>query len=352
MGNLDLEEQIAQVQTELARVNADADRLSGELRVQQEAAAGSEWHLAQRRREFDDLDTEEQQIQRGQGNSSGNFVLASTRPLAAQELPAALAALEAEADQLQAKLTEANQELGRTRKLYDERLLARNQMEAAEAKSAALASELSAARERLKAALIEHHRTHASTENAVNIAKSNLSAGRAQVWNLTQQLEAARRLRGSLEERLVVLEKKHAQFALIAPMTGILFGEELPRMAGQYFTKGTEICHLADTHELMVRVLVAEQALGDVATGQHVRLKTRAFPDRIFQGVVSKISGEAELDPNGQRSFRVELTIQNPDLSLRPGMTVFARIDFGRHSIAWLAIHKLKQALRPELWML
>jgi hypothetical protein len=33
-------------------------------------------------------------------------------------------------------------------------------------------------------------------------------------------------------------------------------------------------------------------------------------------------------------------------------MTVFARADFGRRSVAWLLAHKLKQSLRPELWML
>ena len=68
--------------------------------------------------------------------------------------------------------------------------------------------------------------------------------------------------------------------------------------------------------------------------------------------MVSKIGGESELDANGVRSYRVELMIHNPDGALRPGMTVFARVDFGRHAIAWLLAHKLKQALRPELWML
>jgi hypothetical protein len=48
----------------------------------------------------------------------------------------------------------------------------------------------------------------------------------------------------------------------------------------------------------------------------------------------------------------VELTIQNPDGLLRPGMTVFARVEFGRRALACLLANKLKQALRPELWML
>ncbi|HYV73915.1 MAG TPA: efflux RND transporter periplasmic adaptor subunit, partial [Candidatus Binatia bacterium] len=109
---------------------------------------------------------------------------------------------------------------------------------------------------------------------------------------------------------------------------------------------------IANTRELVVRVQMPEQSLGDVAEGQGVRVKTRAFPNRVFHGTVSRIGGESEPDSNGQRSYRVELTIQNPDALLRPGMTVFARIDFGRHPLAWLAAHKLKQALRPEMWML
>jgi hypothetical protein len=72
-------------------------------------------------------------------------------------------------------------------------------------------------------------------------------------------------------------------------------------------------------------------------------VKTRSFPDRLFYGVVSKIGGEAELDSNQQRSYRVELTIQNKDGLLRPEMTVFAHIDLGRHMIAWLATRKLRQ---------
>jgi hypothetical protein len=33
-------------------------------------------------------------------------------------------------------------------------------------------------------------------------------------------------------------------------------------------------------------------------------------------------------------------------------MTAFARIDFGRRMIGRILLHKLRQALRPELWMI
>jgi hypothetical protein len=32
---------------------------------------------------------------------------------------------------------------------------------------------------------------------------------------------------------------------------GTVFGEDLPRMNGQYFLKGTEICRIAATNELL-----------------------------------------------------------------------------------------------------
>jgi hypothetical protein len=48
----------------------------------------------------------------------------------------------------------------------------------------------------------------------------------------------------------------------------------------------------------------------------------------------------------------VELIIENTDDLLRPGMTAFARVDFDRRMIGGILFYKLKQALRPELWML
>jgi multidrug resistance efflux pump len=355
MGNLDMGEQIAAVRTDLARVSADEERLTGELRVQEQAARTAEWQLVERRREFGDLDAEEQQIRSRFRDPQA--ALAPVVPVSAQsgvppKLPPALAALESEADQAQASLLEASQRRDRTRVLTGEALAARSELDAIESRAASLASELTGARERLNAALIEHERRHATARTEVQVARTQLAASQAQVSNLTLQLEAARRLDASLGERLSLLERKRAQFSIVSPRLGTLFGDELPRMLGQYFSKGTEICRVADVGELLVRMQVAEQELADIRLSQGVRVKSRTFPDRVFRGSVSKIGGQSELNENGQRTYRVELTIRNQDGLLRPGMTVFARADFGRRPVVWLLAHKLKQSLRPELWML
>jgi multidrug efflux pump subunit AcrA (membrane-fusion protein) len=102
---------------------------------------------------------------------------------------------------------------------------------------------------------------------------------------------------------------------------------------------------------LLVRIQVPEREIGDARVGEPVRLKTRAFPDQTFHGVVSKIGGESEPDEHGQPTYRVELTVENSEGWLRPGMTAFARIEYDRRTIGWILLHKIRQALRPELWM-
>ncbi len=219
-------------------------------------------------------------------------------------------------------------------------------------RASTLRSQVAAAREQLNAALIEHGRKHTSTATDMNLARSDVGAERLQVQKLSSELRATRLLIGTLESRRDLLERKQAQFELITPRSGTVFGEELPRMVGQYFEKGAEICRVADTRQLLVRIQVPERELGDVRAGLPVRLKALSFPDQVFHGVVTKIGGESEMDENKQATYRVELTIENSDGLLRPGMTAFARIDFGRQMIGRILLHKIKQALRPELWML
>jgi multidrug resistance efflux pump len=186
----------------------------------------------------------------------------------------------------------------------------------------------------------------------MKLARSDASAAALQSKRFDGELQAVRALVATLENRRELLRRKHAQFELVTPRAGTVFGEELPRLVGQYLQKGAEICRVADTRRLLLRVRVPEREIGDVRVGHPVRLRTRAFPDRAFHGLVSKIGGESEPDENNQATYRVELTIENADGLLRPGMTAFARIDFGRQMIGSILLHKLKLALRPELWML
>jgi multidrug efflux pump subunit AcrA (membrane-fusion protein) len=357
MANLDMDERIAALRTELARVDADAERLAGERRVQQEESHTARWQLEQRRREFADVDEEDRQIRRrlpapGRLPSGLRTTPAQFAAPTPATLPPALAALEAETERLHAEWTAVDHHRERTRALASEGIVAHSELDSVEWRAASLSSQLIAARDRLNAALIEHGRRRAKAQSEANVAGTNVAAAEAHSARLGRQIEAARKLHESLLATLSVLEQKRAQFTIPSPRVGTLFGEDLPGMLGKYFPKGAEICRVADTREVLVRIQVGEEALSDIRLGQNVRVKARSFPDRVFRGAVSKLGGEGEVGENGQRTYRLEFTIQNEEGLLKPGMTVFARADFGRRPIIWLLAHKLKQALRPEIWML
>jgi HlyD family secretion protein len=86
-------------------------------------------------------------------------------------------------------------------------------------------------------------------------------------------------------------------------------------------TGGTLLLSLAATDTLRLRGLVDENEVARVALGQPARIRTEAFPNRAFQGVVSEIA------PLGQRIqnvtyFELEIEVVDPEAQkLRPRMS-------------------------------
>jgi putative peptide zinc metalloprotease protein len=361
MGNAELDEQLAQTQTELDRANADYDRLLGELRASLETTVRAEVNLRQRQIDYEESNSEQRQIKERESaepkTANLKYLTASIAPTGAPDrpsaaaYPAAIAVLQSEADLRRARLSEAGLHLDRTRMLYGQGVAPRSELDEAETRASTLTIELTAALNRLEAALVEHRRRHASLATEMRLARSDVVAGRLQAGKLEGELRSARALISTLTDRRDLLRRRLAQFELVTPRAGAVFGAELPRLVGQYFPKGAEICRVADTRQLLARIQAPEREIGDVRVGHPVRLKVSAYPDQVFLGRVAKIGGESETDQNNQVIYRVELVIENTNGLLRPGMTAFARIDFGRRVIGSILLHKLRQALRPELWM-
>ena len=150
MGNYELEEQLAAVQTDLARAGADADRLRGELRMHQEIAARAGLQVRQRQLEYDEIDAERRQIadaaRERRGDAAREFVVQKTSSSApslsneAVRYPAALAVLQAEAESCRAQAVEAAAQRDRLRLLQGQGLVPRGELDSAEARAATLQS--------------------------------------------------------------------------------------------------------------------------------------------------------------------------------------------------------------------
>ena len=109
MRSVELDDQTAEVQSELARARTEHHRLQGELRAHEELADRAEVQWRQRQHDHDELAAEQQQINardKCQAAADGGRM-----PRA--QYPSAIAVLEADVELRQARLAEANKQLDR-----------------------------------------------------------------------------------------------------------------------------------------------------------------------------------------------------------------------------------------------
>jgi RND family efflux transporter MFP subunit len=117
----------------------------------------------------------------------------------------------------------------------------------------------------------------------------------------------------------VELNLKHC--LLFAPFSGHVafrFGEEKEMVAG-----GKIVFTLMDLSRIIIEVGVPEKNIEKIKKGQKANISLEAIPERIFPGKVTKVAVSSR--PN-IRLFKVEITAQNPDLIIKPGMTALSTI--------------------------
>ena len=123
------------------------------------------------------------------------------------------------------------------------------------------------------------------------------------------------------------------KYAVIySPINGVLLDTNIE--AGEMAFPGTAILTVADLTKTWMYIYVNEVSLGRVRIGQRVNVSVDSFPGRVFEGKVVSISNKAEFTPKTIQTkderiklvFAVKVVIDNPDLSLKPGMPADAEI--------------------------
>lgn len=114
-----------------------------------------------------------------------------------------------------------------------------------------------------------------------------------------------------------------AKRVLTAPFDGIITKQEAE--VGQHVGAGEEIVSLMPKNDLQITLNVSENNIAGVQLGQEVRIEMDAFPDREWQGVVTKID-PAETVIGGAVYYNTTVIFDPEDAPVRSGMTVDAKI--------------------------
>ncbi|MCJ7580640.1 MAG: efflux RND transporter periplasmic adaptor subunit [Candidatus Aminicenantes bacterium] len=101
-----------------------------------------------------------------------------------------------------------------------------------------------------------------------------------------------------------------------APIAGIIAARNVE--VGDMFNPmmgGTGVLTLVDFSRVKIGIDVSHRDIIRISKGQPALLKVSAFPDEIFNGIVSVVNLAAD---SLTKKFRVEVEMNNPDLILRP----------------------------------
>jgi RND family efflux transporter MFP subunit len=202
-----------------------------------------------------------------------------------------------------AQLDLAERELGRAERLLETGDIART-----------IYDQRRAQRDQLRAQLDEARSTAAVAVAAIRTAQSQVGNALAAVGTARSAADAAR-------TQIATAQKAISDATIYAPISGYI--SERTADLGEFAATTNKVATIVRTSVLRLRIDVPEQSVGLVKNGQGISLQTSAFPDRAFNGVVTRIAPNLNAT---SRSLTVEAEVENTEGLLKPGQFATVRI--------------------------
>lgn len=196
--------------------------------------------------------------------------------------------------QAEVELSEADSRLRRTRRLAEEGIMSDEELETAELRKESAELQLEQDRETVAQA-------RADLEKALD------DFGKTTIYS-------------PIDGRVVDLDAEEGEVVVSGVMNN----------------PATKIATVADLSELLAEVDVDENEIVAVEVGQPVTVEVDAVSDRSYSGRVVEVGSSGFTRP-GQGDvtfFEVEVLLDDPDPTLRPGMSVRAEIEVASHDDA------------------
>jgi HlyD family secretion protein len=109
---------------------------------------------------------------------------------------------------------------------------------------------------------------------------------------------------------------------IVSPVDGTIVSRnvDMGQTVAASFQTPTLFLIAKDLTQMQVDTSVSESDIGNVHNGETAAFKVDAFPDREFQGVVGQVR-QAPITVQNVVTYDVVVTVANPELLLKPGMT-------------------------------
>lgn len=193
-------------------------------------------------------------------------------------------------------------------------------------------------------------------------AKLSLAAERATAASLHYvDYGSMMKEREHLVSNVQQLSQKNEGLQLASPISGMVITPRAEDLLGSYVTAGQEIARVADLTALRARIYISEYDLSRVQDSAWAMLEVGGILKKWRAQTVSIGARPVEMDPNLEvkgnlkgtnppHYYLVDLVVPNPDGTLKPGMTGYARVYGQRRSAFGAAGQSIANFFGRKLW--
>jgi HlyD family secretion protein len=179
--------------------------------------------------------------------------------------------------------------------------------------------------------LDDAERNYVAAENKRDAAVAQISVDQAKLKQAEAQVQQAQASLDQLNEQL-------SYTTLVSPMDGVVLSRdvEIGDAVSSILVLGstaTLVMTLGDTTQVYVQGKVDEADIGSVYLGQPARIRVESFPNKTFNGKVTKIA-PLGVEKDNVTTFEVRVSIDNPTGELKANMTANAEILITEHKSA------------------
>ena len=247
----------------------------------------------------------------------------------------------------EAELTKARLDYERSQSLWKAGLIARNEADREQTAYEVQQKELAAEKEKLN--ILEEQ-----TERSQDIKSMELEEARSglkilQAGSRKESIRAVESQVTKLEEKLSILGRQKELLSIRSPIDGIVATSYLQNRIGDFLDKGDMFCEIVSEGTVIVEMPIPEKEIGDIRIGHPITLKVRGYPKRWYEARVKSIAPVAAPTSAG-RTVIVRGELENPDGSLKAGMTGVGKILCGRRSVFEIASRRAYRWVRTEFW--
>ena len=178
-----------------------------------------------------------------------------------------------------------------------------------------------------------------------------LSGKRADVHRVEKQRDGhiAAHESGAVEiarleiERLLLeikrLEDQAANLEIRSPVDGMVVSGDLSKSEGVPLEKGQSLFEIAPLEEMAIEIAVPEDDVRFVKVGMTTHIGLDAFPMKWMDARLERVHPRAELRGH-ENVFIAEVSIENAQGRLRPGMRGTAKVVTVQRPLGWILFHK------------